>query len=147
MEKPDVIYQLRHSLEMDTIKRDILMFAGGLGIPALIMLYSEYVFASGVFLGLILLGILGFYICRILSIFRNPEGYILAECTLSQPHSRHRSFYFTISFPLPDGQPDIVNTHAIFAEGGIFEPVMEDYVNKTAWIAYNPSTGMVVVIG
>lgn len=148
MEKSDVIYQLQHSLEMDTIKRDFLFFSIGLGIPALIMLYNEDVSGAGVLLALTLLGFWIFYIWRIISIFRHPEGYILAECVLSQPHCRYRgAYYFTVSFLLPGGEAELLDTHAIFGGGGIIEPIMEDYVNKTAWIAYNPATDMVVVIG
>ena len=94
------------------------------------------------------MGILAFYVWRTISIFRHPEGYILAECTLAQPHFKYRGgYYFTITFPMPNGEAEILDTHAIFNEGSLAEPSMEDYVNKTAWIAYNPATDMVVVIG
>lgn len=148
MEKSDVIYQLRHSLELDTIKRDLLFYSGGFGLPALIMLYNEDISGTGVLLALTLLGFWIFYIRRMVFIFRYPEGYVLAECVLSQPHCKYRgAYYFTVSFLLPDGETEILDTHAIFGGGGIIEPIMEDYVNKTAWIAYNPATSMVVVIG
>ena len=148
MENIDVVYQLKHSLEMDTIKRDILLFSGCIGLPALIMLYNEDVSGAGALIALMLAGILIFYIWRIISIFRHPEGYILAECVLAQPHFKYRgAYYFTVSFPMPGGESEILDTHAIFGGGGLDAAPMEDYVNKTAWIAYNPATDMVVVIG
>lgn len=148
MEKSDIVYQLKHSLEMHIIKRDILLFAGCLGLLALITLPSDDVSGTGTLIGLMLAGILIFYIWRILSIFRHPEGYILAECVLAQPHFKYRgAYYFTVSFPLPNGQTEILDTHAIFGGGSLDSAAMEDYVNKTAWIAYNPATDMVVVIG
>ena len=148
MENIDVVYQLKHSLEMDTIRRDILLFSGCLGLPALIMLYNEDVTGVGALIALMLAGILIFYIWRILSIFRHPEGYILAQCVLAQPHFKYRgAYYFTVSFPMPGGEAEILDTHAIFGGGGLDTAPMEDYVNKTAWIAYNPATDMVVVIG
>ena len=148
MENIDVVYQLKHSLEMDAIKRDILLFAGCLGLPALIMLYNEDVSGAGVLIALMLAGILIFYIWRIFSIFRHPEGYILAQCVLAQPHFKFRgAYYFTISFPMPDGETETLDTHAIFGGGSLDTAPMEDYVNKTVWIAYNPATDMVVVIG
>ena len=148
MENIDVVYQLKHSLEIKTIKRDIFLFSGCIGLPTLIMLSNGDASGAGTLLGLIVLGILAFYVWRIISIFRHPEGYILAECTLAQPHFKYRGgYYFTISFPMPNGETEILDTHAIFNEGSLAEPSMEDYVNKTAWIAYNPATDMVVVIG
>ena len=148
MEKPDIVSQLKHSLEMNTIKRDLLLFSGFLGIPALTMLSNGDTSGTGTLLGLFLCGLLAFYIWRIISIFRHPEGYILAECILAQPHFKYRGgYYFTITFPMPNGEAEILDTHAIFNEGSLAEPSMEDYVNKTAWIAYNPATDMVVVIG
>lgn len=148
MEKSEIVYQLKHSLEMDIIKRDLLLYAGLLGLPALIMLPSEEASGTGTLIGLMLAGILAFYIWRILSIFRHPEGYILAECVLAQPHFKYRgAYYFTVSFPLPGGETESLDTHAIFGGGSLDSAAMEDYVNKTAWIAYNPATDMVVVIG
>lgn len=148
MENIDVVYQLKHSLEIETIKRDIFLFALCLGLPTLFMLCDEDVSGAGVLLALMLAGILIFYIWRTISIFRHPEGYILAECTLAQPHFKYRgAYYFTISFPLPNGEAEILDTHAIFGGGSLDWAAMEEYVNKTVWIAYNPSTDMVVVIG
>ena len=148
MTESDIRYQLWHSLELGIIKRDFLLFSGCLGLPTLITLSNGDTSGAGTMLALILAGILIFYIVRTISIFRDPAGYILAECVLAQPHFRHRgAYYFTISFPLPSGEAEILDTHAIFGGGNLDSAAMEYYVNKTAWIAYNPSTGMVVVIG
>jgi len=148
MEKADIVYQLKHSLEMDTLKRDILLYAGCLGLPALILLNSEDASGTGTLVALTLAGILIFYIWRILSIFRYPESYLLAECVLAQPHFKYRgAYYFTVSFPMPNGDTETLDTHAIFGGGALDRAPMEDYVNKTARVAYNPATDMVVVIG
>lgn len=148
-EKSQAIQQLKASLELRTLKRDFLLYACCLGIPWLIMASDEASAGPAVLLGLTLLAILGFYLWRILCIFRNPEGYIFCDCVLNQVHSNPflRSFFFTVRVEMPDGRTEYVDTHAIFATHGIFEPIMEDYVNSTVTIAYNPSTDMVVVIG
>lgn len=148
-DKKAVITQLKDSLELHTMKRDFLLFACCLGIPCLFMVSDESSSGAAALLGLMVLSILGFYIWRTICIFRSPEGYIFSKCELTQPHINPflRCYYFTVRVELPNGQTSYVDTHAIFATHGIFEPVMENYVNSSVAIAYNPATEMVVVIG
>lgn len=142
-----VISRLKDSLELHTIKRDLLIYLVFFGLMYLLSVSDDS--GAATLMLLILIPILIFYIWRIICIFRDPEGYIFAECELTQPHCNTflRSYYFTVRVELPNGQTSHVDTHAIFATHGIFEPIMKDYVNSTVTIAYNPATDMVVVIG
>ena len=147
MERSDVMYHLWHSIEMHTIRRDFLLYLALFGLMWLMAVPGDT--GPAVLMLLFLIPILVFYIWRTICIFRNPEGYIFSKCELTQPHSNFwlKMMFFTVRIELPNGRVDYVDTHAIFAAHGIAEPRMEDYVNRTATIAYNPSTGMVVVIG
>lgn len=142
-----LISRLWHSLEMKTIKRDVIAIACLLGIPCLLAAASGEPVA--VSFGLFLIPFLGFYLWRTIGIFHKPGHYIFCKCLLDQPHSNTlaKSMYFTVRIDTPNGRTHMVDTHAIFTCHGIMEPRMEDYVNSTATIAYNPETEMVVVIG
>ena len=149
MEKSDIRYQLWHSLEMHTLRRDILLFIICLGLPCLTISQSKDTAGASVLMALILVALLTFYIVRIGKIFHCAEYYVFCKGTLCQPRYNPyiKMYAFTAVLEMPEGDTKAVDTHAIFATHGIFEPLMEDYVGKTATIAYNPLTDMVVVIG
>ena len=142
------LHYLWHSLEMHTVRRDFLIYLGLFGFLCLLALPGGSNTGAETLMLICLLPVLIFYIWRVICIFRDPEGYYFCECQLTQPHSNFwlKMMYFTVYIELPNGRTDTVDTHAIFEAHGIMEPRMEDYVNSKATIAYNPSTGMVVVI-
>lgn len=90
-----------------------------------------------------------FYLVRICNILRKPGSYRFCRTTFSQPHQNPlaKSMYFTVVLQDENGQNVVRDTHAIFACHGFIGPLMEDYVNRTVTVAYNPETDMVVVIG
>lgn len=81
-----VISRLKDSLELHTIKRDFLIYLVFFGLMYLPSVSDNS--GAATFTLLILIPILIFYIWRIICIFRDPEGYIFAECELAQPHSK-----------------------------------------------------------
>ena len=149
MSKSDIRYQLWHSLEMRTLRRDLLLYLLCLGLPCLAISQSRDTAGASVLMALILAAILGFYIIRIAKIFYCAEYYVFCKTTLFNPqyHPYIRMYLFTAILKMPEGEEKAVDTHAIFATHGIFEPIMTDYMGKSATIAYNPLTDMVVVIG
>ena len=151
MRKEDIIRRLRNSVELSHIKYRLATAAGLFGLPCLLLLLGKYgPEPSAIFCFLIpLLVILGFYGWRLYRIFYKPEAYILCQCLLDQPHADpnlNTIMYFTVTLELPDGTAKTVETHSIFGLR-IASPVFEEYINKTVTIAYNTTTGMVVVIG
>ena len=149
MTKADIRYQLWHSLEMHTLRREVLLCLICLGIP--LLMAGSRRDASGVATVLVILSLalLAFYNVRIGKIFFCTEHYIVCKSTLCQPQYNPyiKMYAFTAVLEMPNGNAEAVDTHAIFATHGIFEPIMTDYMGKSATIAYNPLTDMVVVIG
>lgn len=149
MTKSDIRYQLWHSLEMHTLRREVLLCIICFGIPLLMTTSRRDASGVAVLLVLMLLALLAFYIVRIGKIFYCAEYYIFCDSILCQPQYNPyiRMYLFTAVMEMPDGSTEAVSTHAIFATHGIFEPIMTDYMGKSATIAYNPLTDMVIVIG
>lgn len=151
MDQKEIRQKLKHSLDMAFVRLNLVIYAFflligllmGLGRPE-IMLTAMGIFAL---CGLIML----IPSLRILfRIYRDADGYRLYKATLSQPHGGFpRGYmYFTIVLEEPDGSRFIVNTNTIFQSYGTsFGPSMENYVNQTVTVAYNETTGAVVVIG
>lgn len=98
---------------------------------------------------LVFLPFIGFYIWRIIQLFRHPEEYVFTRCKLERFHMSPfwRAACFSVRLEIPE--QGIVNdeTAAIFATHGIVVPVLEDYVNREVLIGYNRATGRIVVIG
>lgn len=150
-QKQQTISRLKNSLEMANVKLNFALGCAIFGIPCLLFAIGTRKPDPSVPV-MFLLGFLiitGICLWLTLRIFRKAEQYIFCKCELTQPHSSPllRSFYFTVAIQLPDRSTKIADTHAIFASHGIVGPLMEDYVNSTVTVAYNPATGMVVVIG
>ncbi|MBQ8834773.1 MAG: hypothetical protein IJ001_07610 [Oscillospiraceae bacterium] len=82
-------------------------------------------------------------------IYRCSESYIFCKAKLTQPHGSwlRGAMYFTVVLEHPEGGNIIVNTRPIFQSYGWVGLLLEDYLNKTATIAYNEETEAVVVIG
>ena len=149
MTKSDIRYPLWHSLEMHTLRREVLLCIICFGIPLLMTTSRRDASGVAVLLVLMLLALLTFYIVRIVKIFHCAEYYVFCKGTLCQPRYNPyiKMYAFTAILEIPEGDAKAVDTHAIFATHGIFEPIMTDYMGKSATIAYNPLPDMVVVIG
>lgn len=155
MEKTDIKKELWHSLDMAVLRRDTVLFL----IADLIFVLITGVFQGGfwepgygvlvaVFSVLILGPALIYDICVTVKLFRHPDRYRLYRAQLNQPHGARwgrGAMYFTVLLEDEDGR-FVVNTRPIFASYGIGTPLMEDYLNKTATIAYNEETEAVVII-
>jgi len=158
MDKTEIKQLLRNSLDMAVLRRDLFLvllvdaiclviFA----FPAGGFLSREFLLVAALICGITVIPVLIYTITVAMKIFRQPEGYVIGRCKLSQPHQCHLSrgaMYFTIVLEDPgDGGKYILNTRPIFASYGIAGPLLEDYINKTVEVAYNEDTGSVVVIG
>ena len=90
-----------------------------------------------------------FCLLRTCQIFQKAESYTFCKAKLSQPIGGHfrNSIRFTVVIEDAEGNRFAANTHSIFSVNGGFFPSLENYINKTVTIAYNPETEMVVVIG
>lgn len=159
MEKKEIKEQLKHSLEVSTI-RLWMKFEVGLVLVVcllhfLINLNTRWEVSHWEVYGLasvlVLVPIFGVHIRELRRIYRNYEAYQFYQVKLSQPHSsdwsRARSMYFTVL--LQDEEGTIVaNTHSIFGTNKRqIGPLMEDYLNETVTVGYNEETAEVVVIG
>lgn len=152
MRKEDVIRRLRGAAEIAYMKHRLLIATSLFGIPCLLFPLGKYgpgLSAIPYFL-IPYAVILGFHLWRLYRIFSRPESYLFCQCLLDHPHADpnlNGIMYFTVTLELPDGTAKMVDTHSVFALRGIAPLIFENYVNKTATIAYNPVTEMVVVIG
>lgn len=155
MEDEKIIRErLWNSLDMHWVKVNTVMILVVFGIIGLI--YSLRIPEPGLrwqLVGIMFLLVVApwlvFYLWRTVSIFRRAEEYIFCKCCLSQPRggSLKHSIRFTVVLTDSDGSKFAANTHSIFSTRSICGLGLEDYVNKTVTVAYNPSTGSVVVIG
>ena len=158
MDKTDIRRELRDSLDMAVLRRDLILvllvdaiclviFA----FPAGGFLTREFLLVAALICGITIIPVLCYSIWVAVKIFRNPEGYIFGKCRLSQPHQckmARGAMYFTVVLEDPrDGGKYILNTRPIFASYGIAGPLLEEYINKTVTVAYNEDTEAVVVIG
>jgi len=80
---------------------------------------------------------------------RKAERYEFCRCSLTKPHQNHwvKGMYFTVFAEFPGGRRELLDTRAIFQPQGFVSPLLEDYINRTVTIGYNPETGNVTVIG
>ena len=152
MRKEDVIRRLRGAAEIAYMKHRLLFATALFGSPCLLLSLSKYGPGLSAVLTFLIpyAVILGFHLWRLYRIFSKPESYLFCQCLLDQPHADpnlNGIMYFTVTLELPGGTAKTVDTHSVFALRGIAPLIFEEYVNKTATIAYNPETGMVVVIG
>lgn len=98
---------------------------------------------------LVFLPFIGFYLWRIIQLFRRPEEYVFTRCKLEKFHfsAFWRSAYFSVRLEIPE--LGIVNdeTAAIFLTHGFAGPILEDYVNREVLMGYNRATGRIILIG
>ena len=145
--------RLWNSLEMGEVKRNIIfiLVAGPvLGfLTAGRMNYPEAKWLSIGMLAVFFVPFLVFYLYRMACILDRPEAYHFCEATLRRPQSsfNRRLFSFSVVIRDEDGMEFMTNTHAIFGVRNLLGARMEDYVDRTVTMAYNKTTGMVVVIG
>ena len=152
-DKKDIRRQLWDSLDMISVK---LWFFTGIvlalfvallpilkpiaGQQWLILILMESLYVSPFFI---------FCLLRTCQIFQKAESYCFCKAKLSQPIAGRirNTVRFTVVIEDAEGNRFAVNTHSVFSVRGSFLPSLEDYINKTVTIAYNPETEMVVVIG
>jgi hypothetical protein len=147
MDKKTIQRRLWDSLEMHHYRVTLLVIAVAFSIMFFPFLRRT---TQGVIMTLLVfLPFIGFYIWRIIQLFRHPEEYIFTRCKLEKFHfsSFWRSACFSVRLEIPE--IGIVNdeTALIFATHGIVAPVLEDYVNREVLVGYNRTTGRIVVIG
>lgn len=147
-DNPDTRQKLLHSLDMVFFRRQFILC----GVFALIAILVPFLSGTpdmGILPICMVLPLLAFYLYRIWQIFREQERYIFRKVKLEEPHHNFwtKTMYFTVTFEDPRGQRISRDTRAIFYVQSITEPLMEDYVNQTVTIAYNPLTDTLVVIG
>lgn len=94
-----------------------------------------------------LIPLLAVQLVKLWRIFRCPESYLFYRVRLTEIHSKwkNHAYYFTVALEVPGGIQR-VNTHPIFQTWGPINPLIKDYVNLHATIAYNEETHEVVVI-
>lgn len=151
--RKEIRRKLWNSLEMGEVKRNLLIFL--IAFPLLAWFATGRVYqpeAKLFMLGItavLLLPYLLFYGVRMFNILHRPEHYVFCQTTLEKPHAslNHRRFYFSVVLTDEKGKVFMADTHGIFSTRGLFSLQMEDYVGRTVTVGYNPTTGMVVVIG
>lgn len=146
--------RIRNSLELRTAKNYVLVFAAAAVLTALLVFLINFQLDMGVaattagFMMLVFLPFVLFYVHRIFKIFQSIDDYTFTEVTLHQlGHSLYKGMHFSVGLKDWNGNTVYTQTHAIFHTHGIMEPLLDDYVNRTVWVAYNNTTGYVVVIG
>lgn len=147
MDKKTIVRRLWDSLEMHHYKVNL-----GVTAVFLCILWFPFIGRDAVqfwITTLIALPFFGFYAYRFFRIFRSPEDYIFTRCKLENFHisGLARTACFSVRLEIPE--VGIVNdeTALIFATHGAVAPVLEDYVNREVLVAYNRTTGQIVVIG
>lgn len=148
--------KLRQSMEMALLTKHIILYSAASLVGFVMAILSsgmprqpEMWIGMGIILAILLGPLLGFYLWRILRIFRQAEHYSFCRTTLDRPHSgiMRNTMNFSVLIRLPDGTQRMRSTHSIFYAYGFTGPLMEDYINKTVTVGYNEETETVVVIG
>ena len=146
--------RLWDSLEMAHVRVQLIVLAAAYAVFMLIFWFRSVpvpeirtVMLSIV--SILFLPVLLFWLWRVWRIFRSPEEYVFCRTELGQPHHfpMLRGMFTFMGVVEADGSRFAVETHAIFADRGIVQPLMEDYIGRTVTIAWNRKTEMVVVIG
>lgn len=144
---------LWNSLEMGGVKRNIIIYLILLPIFCALSFVRlrdpEAQMIMCAVMALLIAPFLIFYLARLVRILLRAEEYVFCRTILSKPHaSLNRDlFYFSVVLKDKGGKEFMTDTHAIFANRSLFDSLLENYVNQEVAVAYNPVTGMVVVIG
>ena len=148
--------KLRQSMELSYYIRNLVIFSliylisGGMAVLSSGTAQQPTMWLTmGIMLAVFYAPLLGFYLWRILRIFRQAEHYSFCRTTLDRPHSgiMRNTMNFSVLIRLPDGTQRMRSTHSIFYAYGFTGPLMEDYINREVTVAYNEETETVVVIG
>lgn len=147
MDKKTIKRRLWDSLEMHHYRVTLLVITVAFAIMFFPFLGRT---TQGVIMTLLVfLPFIGFYVWRIIQLFRHPEKYVFTRCKLEKFHfsAFWRTACFSVRLEIPE--VGIVNgeTAAIFLTHGIAGPTLEDYVNRDVLVGYNRFTGRIVVIG
>ena len=146
-QNPDTRTKLRNSLEVEHYRKQLTT------VGILFLIFGTIILLrnlpSGILFGLIMIPFLIYYGYRIFRIFRSCKGYIFCQATLQEPryHLLAKSYSFRVTLEHPAIPRCTRETQAIFLTSGIVPPLMEDYVNQTVTVGYNPLTDTLVVIG
>lgn len=148
--KKEVHRYLRKTLEVSLMVRNLWIWLGITVLCAAIIHLNVHVWSVTAVVLLAFVPYLIFIMIRYLRIMAKAESYCFYRTKLASPHHspriKHR-FYFTVRLEEDGEVPLTVDTHAVFHTYGILWPRMEDCMNQTVTIAYNPETNMVVVAG
>ena len=146
--------RLIHSLEVGHIRTMMIVYSAAMLMGAGISwIKNREVTGSGyiavVVFSVFWIVIMAIYGVWLIRIFRSAEEYVFCKTKLVKLHSGKlkNSMYFTVVLDIPGSGKIVEKTHAIFQTHGWPGPLVEDYANQMVEIAYNVSTGQVVVIG
>ena len=141
--------KLKCSLEIAHIRSALAVwsFLVAAYITALTLFWGGFTFTA-ILCGAFLLPIWVAYGWRWFRVFRKMEHYTFHKALLRQPHAnKFHAFYFTVELTSAEKGRITTKTSSIFLARGWLGPLMEDYVNQTITVAYNPATETLVVIG
>lgn len=156
MEREEILNKLKTSVEVAAIKKWIIAYllllplcclAHYLTLRNVPMVIPAMVFYPVVGL-FALIPLLAVQLLRLWRIFRRVESYGFYRVQMTELHGKWKNhgYYFTVELEVPGGIRR-VKTRPIFQTWGPINPLIGDYVNLRATIAYNEETGCVVVIG
>ncbi len=87
-----------------------------------------------------------YYFGTLIQLMRHIERYRFYEVMLNKPCSdMRRTLYFIVEFQDENGDTIRINTNTVFRIDSIWEQPLEDYINKTAQIAYDKTKDRIVV--
>ena len=88
-----------------------------------------------------------YYFGTLIHLTRHAENYRFYDVLLDKPRSdMRRSLYFVVEFQDENGDTVCINTNTVFRIDSIWEQPIEEYINKTAQIAYDKINNRIVVI-
>ena len=146
-QNPNTRKKLLHSLEVAHYWKQIVTVA------VLFLIFGSVLYlrqlSLGILFTLMVLPCLIFYGYRIWQIFRCADRYIFCRVALTVPQHNYwaKAYSFAVTLDHPEIGRRSRQTRAIFQTYGLIPPLMEDYVNQTVIVAYNPATETLVVIG
>lgn len=149
--KKEVRRYLRRTVEVSLMVRNFFIWLGITVLCGAIMyLNLRHIWFVAIFVLIAIAPNLIFFLIRYLRIMAKAESYCFYRTKLTSPHHslriKHR-FYFTVRLEEDGEVPLTVDTHSVFHTYSILWPRMEDCLNQTVTVAYNPETNMVVVAG
>lgn len=96
--------------------------------------------------GMVMAGLVLYFLYRWLGIFLYIGHYTFFQARLDRPYLRHRGGAgFTVEFTGRQGNRREMQTSPMFSSQ--WEPILEEYNNREALMAYNEKTDRLIVIG